>query len=234
MPTAMRMLYPETEPVQNFQAKVWIGGDSENDAEFTTGTVKAVVAYLRSIDSRMNSDGTSQTATYQLQQWRCIDPNHTPLDYNDKWELRPLDLDTALDKQHLRKPRPENASNEFTFYIDTNKFKPGTYKYKVISFEKLEEKLHLMSKKDKLPDHPLYEHINDEMTAQDIWDNIGYVGGYNDSPIVVEDTFTAPDGEKSITISPMSYTDPDPKDPGNPDTIVMTDFVICIKPQAEW
>jgi hypothetical protein len=230
----MRVLYPETEPVQYFQAKAWVGGDSADNAECTSGAVRTVVAYLRSVDNCMTSTGTELTAsTYQLQQWRNINrsPDKVPQTYDHKWQLKSLTVDdTTSGTHHFRMPRTSDVSS-FTFYIDTDKFVSGTYKYKVISFEKLEKKLHLMSKWPE--DSPTYNHIEDNIAMADIFNNMNLQTPYNDSPIVAEDTFTAPDGEKTVSISPMKYDDPDDPDPEA--KIYLSDFVICIKAEeAGW
>jgi hypothetical protein len=204
--------------------------------------VRAMVAYLRSIDNRIKSDGTETSTTYQLQQWRNVDltSGSVPLNYDQKWKLIPRtvqEMDAIT--QHLRAPRPLGPPNEtFTFKIDPAKFAgaletpPTTYRYKVISFEKLETKLHLMG---KYPDGAaLYTHIEDEILEQDIFNNITLHGGYNNSPIVAEGSFTAGSSEVTINISPLCYTDPDPEDPLHPETFTMSDFIICIKADSEW
>ena len=230
MPGAMRVVYPETSPEQNFQAKVWAGGDNKIHTEYTNGQVKAVVAYLRSMDNRMTSTGTEYTtSTYQLQQWRNFDYSNPPANYDEKWQLIPLTVDkTSSDTYHFRTPRTSDVSS-FTFYIDTDKFVSGTYQYKVLSFEKLEKKLHLMSIMWE-ESNPDYKHIEDDIAVADIFADIGYFGSsYDDSPIVYADSFTAGSGDETVQINPMSYTVPEHQ--GNPETtIYLSDFVICIKP----
>jgi hypothetical protein len=209
---------------QRAQAKVWVGGDDDTKGEYENGQVKAVVAYLRSMDNQINSDGTETSTTYQLQQWRNLS-SYVPPDYDHKWQLSPLNVDRAdTGTQHLRAPRLAGAPPTFTFKIDTNKFKSGNYTYKVVSFEKLETKLHLMGKYGD----PLYTHIEDQILEQDVFNYMALVGGYNDSPIVAEGSFTAGNGEEPISITALSYKDPE--DQVNGETFSMSDFVIYIKP----
>lgn len=246
MPGTMRVLYPETEPVQNFQAKVWVGGDSENDAEYTTGTIKTVVAYLRSIDNRINSDGTSKTTSYQLQQWRSLDlrPDKIPQNYDEKWQLRPLNLDKAANVCHLRKLRSEDAATTLTFYIDADKFKDNDgnkYEYFVISLDKLEYKLHLLSRfvthYPEPEDNYTYTHIEENLPLDLIFENTSFDYVYeklehpenDNNPIVVGPQTLAAAGEVTVNV-PGGYYDLELEDSV---WLPHTDFVLVVREKEQ-
>ncbi len=247
MPEAMRVLYPGTEPVQNFQAKMWVGGNDENDGEYED-EARAVVAYLRSIDDRITSPtGAEQDSnTYQLQQWRSIDPNYTPPDYDNKWQLKQLRLDKEPEGAcHLRKSRIEDAATTLTFYIDADKFKDNNgnnYEYFVISLDKLEYKLHLLSRfvthYPEPEDNYTYTHIEENLPLDLIFEHTTFdkIEGApahpenDNNPIVVGPQTLPASGEVTVNV-PGKYKDLEE----NPEAkIYLSDFVICIKPQAEW
>jgi hypothetical protein len=237
MPTAMRMLYPETEPEQNFQAKLWVGGDDDTFMECTNGKVKAVVAYLRSMDNRITSMGVEEDSnTYQLQQWRNIDYSKPPENYDKKWELIPLTRDlTDTTTLHLRQPRTEDTATTLTFYIVADKFKDNNgnnYEYLVISMDKLEHKLHLLSKfgETEQSEENIYTHIEENLPLDTIFDNIAIwkFPEFNTSPILAQGTLPA-SGSLSISV-PGKYDDPE--DEEEPiEQIIMNDFVVCVRPK---
>jgi len=242
----MRVLYPETSPVQNFQAKVWVGGDSVNTGEYED-EARAVVAYLRSIDNRIYSDGTSKTTSYQLQQWRSLDlgPDKIPQNYNEKWQLRPLNLDKEPELVcHLRKPRSEDAATTLTFYIDADKFKDNdgfNYEYFVISMDKLEYKLHLLSRfvthYPDPTDNYTYTHIEENLPMDLIFENTSFdhvdeelMHEENDNnPVVVGPQTLPASGEVTVNV-PGGYYDLELEDSV---WLPHTDFVLAVREKEQ-
>ena len=243
----MRVVYPETEPVQNFQAKVWVGGDSIDDAEYEDDKVKAAVAYLRSIDDRITSPtGAEQDSnTYQLQQWGNIDYSNPPANYDEKWQLRPLNLDKKpYDFCHLRKPRIEDAATTLTFYIDADKFKDNNgnnYEYFVISLDKLEYKLHLLSRfvthYPEPEDNYTYTHIEENLPLDLIFEHTTFDKVQdvlmhpenNNNPIVVGPLTLPASGEVTVNVPGGYYDLEEEYSEWRPNT----DFVLVVREKEQ-
>jgi len=248
MTGAMRVLYPETSPEQNFHAKVWVGGDSVNTGEYED-EARAVVAYLRSIDDRITSPtGAEQDSnTYQLQQWRSLDlrPDKIPQNYDEKWQLRPLNLGWNPELVcHLRKLRSEDAATTLTFYIDADKFKDNNgnnYEYFVISLDKLEYKLHLLSRfvthYPEPEDNYTYTHIEENLPMDLIFENTSFdhvdeelMHEENDNnPIVVGPQTLAGAGEVTVNV-PGGYYDLEEEDSV---WRLNTDFVLVVREKEQ-
>jgi hypothetical protein len=251
--SAEQIIFLSDTSDRKFQAKFWAGCNSENagSREFEDGKTQCLIAYIRSNNNVIDITGYPEDHDeYQLQYWRNIDATgvYYPLPEppegsgDKKWKLHSMKESGNDSMYHysginVRRPLENVGSGEqLKFNINTDKFAPGEYQYMVISLDKLEEKLHLMSKyglEDPDPSIPLpYNHIEDNLLNDSVFsdldfDNDDIPPGFNDSPIVAQGTLPTT-GLYQIAVN-LTYPDPESSNYPN-DLKEMSDFILVIKP----
>ena len=252
------MYVDATQSSRKFQIKPWYGGTDDAKKEFEDGAVSCCVAYLRSAENEVVQQEDNgkyvyfpsgeDAATYQIQLWKNVDlftdvTSAIP-QKGERWQLIKA-TDPGKEKKMLsfgsytRLPlQNPHGSDYITLKINTAKFAPGEYQYMLISLDKLEEKLHLISKYiSNYPtanDEYTYEHIEDDILTDLIFQNTvfpteqpGLYHPWNDNdPIVLGPITETWPLSPEITQKVISLTYNDSED----DEIRQnSDFILVIK-----
>jgi hypothetical protein len=244
-------VYVDSSSTRKFQIKPWYGCTEANEMshEYEDHKVSCVVAYLRSAENQVEESGDPSSdytppagiaTKYQMQLWRNIDTS-TPPNKGQKWNLEKFTNPAHRHSSswaYLRLPlQGVGSSDQLVLKINTSKFASGNYEYFLISLDKLEEKLHLMSKYPQSLGGPVYyAHIEDNLDRDKVFSESHFEGlrtdiTYLNNPIVASGSFASTDSPKQIQITSLSLENPEIPPPGKTlSPIVLSDFMLVIQP----